>query len=129
MSAKILKFTPRPKHKFTATYDAPAAVITLPVVKEEVFQPPMVSYLNYLKIPSQDFSSEETTQLEAFQYVWDEKYQAMYCALDDSEIIEKKDGYFFYLYVLPFNMYPCEYKVFSSLESLVSFLNSRNNPE
>ena len=129
MSAKILKFTPRPDNKLYvqghAIRVAPVISITAAPNKEPVAVPPLVPYSDYMKMVATPFTVRENKALNSLDFIWDEKYKTMYSKNEDGELVEKKGKFFFYLYVLPFNMYPCEYKTFKSLKALVAFLESR----
>lgn len=133
MSAKILKFTPRADNKLYAQGQVIPVASVISIKKAEVVkiapapQPPLVTYAEYMKMVNTTFTARETKALNDFGFFWDEKYQAMYPTEEnyDGELVEKRGKFFFYLYVLPFNMYPSEYKVFKSLKDLKAFLSER----
>lgn len=121
MSAKILKFTPRPDNKlyFSQT----------PSMKKSPSVPvkPEITYLESLKIKKSSFTKKEQSALAKLNFFWDEQYQACYPPEEsfDCELVEKRGTQFFYLEVIPFNLYPSAYRHFKSFQKLLDFLASR----
>jgi hypothetical protein len=125
MSAKILQFTPRPDNKLYRQPQAARPGPLTPVPK--LPQGPKIPYLDSLKMEKTALTPKETKLLGQVGYFWDEQYQALYPAQEswDCDLVEKRGEHFFFLSVLPFNLYPSEYKVFVTIQELVSFLQHR----
>ena len=123
MSAKILQFTPRPDNRIYFPKDK-----TSTYTPQKIAEPiaPKIPYLESLKIPKTKFTKRETAQLNEVGFFWDKKYQAFYPSEEafDHELVEKRGRNFFYLEVMPFNMYPSSYKHFTSIKQLVIYLKS-----
>lgn len=112
MSAKILQFKPRPGNKL---YSQPSEKF---VIQNKI------SYVECLKIPKTAFTTQELKGLSNLGFFYDQQYEACYPDNQnfETELIEKRGSNYFYLEVLPFNIYPSTYIHFESFSELLLYL-------